>query len=204
MNTEPNMVNWEDIHRRLAAARGRLDLSWTPDAQETRRILRERARALAREATREAGSGEQVEFLEFALAQERYGFETSHVQEVAAVTAVTPVPCTPSFVAGLISLRGQILSVIDLGKYFDLAASEPVELDQVVVLSTEAMLVGVLASAIIGLGSVAREDLETSLPTLAGRRARYLQGVSRTGVAIIDAQSLLSDPEIVVHADVAA
>ena len=198
------MVNWDDIHRRLADAQTWLDLSWSPDAQETRRVLRERARALARAPAREALAEEWIEFLEFTLGEERYGIETRHVREVGSVMALTPVPCTPAFAAGLISLRGQILSVIDLRARFGLKEQGPADLGRVIMVDAEAMAVGVLATAIVGLQAVALQELETSLPTLSGRREQYLKGVSPTGVAIVDARKLLSDREIIVDADVEA
>jgi purine-binding chemotaxis protein CheW len=196
------MVEGNEINRRLADIRIGLDRNWSPDAQETRWILKERARILARERMDQPMPGEQIEFLEFTLAQERYGIETTYIREVAPVAAMTRVPCTPAFVAGIINLRGQILSVIDLRKRFDLAEKGPADLGRVIVLGTEDMLMGVLAATIIGLHAISRQELETSLPTLTGRREQYLKGISRSRVAILDAQKLLSDQDIIVHAEV--
>jgi purine-binding chemotaxis protein CheW len=196
------MVEGNEINRRLADIRIGLDRNWSPDAQETRWILKERARILARERMDQPMPGEQIEFLEFTLAQERYGIETTYIREVAPVAAMTRVPCTPAFVAGIINLRGQILSVIDLRKRFDLAEKGPADLGRVIILGTEDMLIGVLAATIIGLHAISRQELETPLPTLTGRREQYLKGISRSRVAILDAQKLLSDQDIIVHAEV--
>jgi len=47
---------------------------------------------------------------------EHYGIESCHIREILPLTEFTPLPCTPAFVLGLINVRGQILSVINIKK----------------------------------------------------------------------------------------
>ena len=80
-------------------------------------ILKARARALARES----GAGtvvQTIEVIEFLLAYERYAMELDHVREVFPLKEITPLPGTPPFVLGIINVRGQIVSVVDLKKFF--------------------------------------------------------------------------------------
>src|SRR6188508_2077160 len=69
----------------------------------------------------------EVEVVEFRLAQERYAIESRYVREVSPLKEVCPLPCTPAFVLGLINVRGQLLSLIDLRAFFALA---PAALEQ--------------------------------------------------------------------------
>ena len=61
-----------------------------------------------------------LELLEFRLASERYAVESRLVQEVHPLRDLTPLPCTPPFVLGIVNVRGRILPVLDLKKFFDL------------------------------------------------------------------------------------
>src|SRR6185369_5807442 len=70
------------------------------------KILRERAKATARvPPDRESTSG-LIAIVEFLLADERYGIESVWVREVLPLRDLTPVPCTPPFVLGILNVRG--------------------------------------------------------------------------------------------------
>lgn len=195
------MIDWEAVHRRLARLEAALDRGGRRSARDMRNILRERARVLARPIGAGSDAGDQLEFLEFAVADERYGIETAHIREVATVTGLTRIPGTPAFIGGIATVRGQILSVLDLARLFDLPNFGEAAPEKLVVLEGPDMPVGILAAAIIGMRAVRPSDIETSLPTLAGGRAPYLRGVDRTGVAILDAPALLAAQAIIIGAE---
>jgi chemotaxis signal transduction protein len=60
-------------------------------------------------------------YLTCALAGERYLLPTGMVREVEEIGAITPVPATPSWLRGVMNLRGTIVPVIDLAHFLDLA-----------------------------------------------------------------------------------
>jgi purine-binding chemotaxis protein CheW len=89
-------------------------------ANEAEQILRTRARALARTPPQASAEGAMLELLEFRLASERYAVESQLVEEVHPLRDLTPLPCTPPFVLGIVNVRGRILPVLDLKKFFEL------------------------------------------------------------------------------------
>src|SRR4051794_13858537 len=91
-----------------------------PLSDDSRLILQARARALARRPEEAPAAGEMLEILEFTLASERYAVENRYVLEVAPLKELTPLPCTPPFVRGIVNVRGRILPVFDLKMFFDL------------------------------------------------------------------------------------
>ena len=194
------MIDWAGIYHRLAHLQSALDQVGAVDAEQTRLVLRERARLLARPVTNPALSGDDLDILEFRLADEHYGLETAHIAEAAAITAITKVPGTPDFVAGIVTLRGQILPALDLGRLFELPAASS-GLDWVIVLGDLDNRIGVLATSIIGVATISRAAIEPPVPTLTGGRANYLLGLSQTRVALLDAEALLSAPGLIVDAD---
>lgn len=166
--------------------------------EETRRILRERARELAREPVRPTREP-MTDVVEFRLAGERYAIETAHLREVQPLRDLTPVPCTPPFVSGIVSVRGRILTVIDLKTFFDLPASGLHDLHQVLIAQAADMELGILVDSVTGHLSVPASALHSPPPTLTGIRAEFLKGVTGDRLAVLDAGRILGDPRILVN-----
>jgi purine-binding chemotaxis protein CheW len=195
-------LDWSEIHRRVETAQAALERGLRPTAEEKRAILKERAKALAREPKENEAAEAQLEIVEFLLDYERYGIESSYVREVHPLKELTPLPGTPPFVLGIINVRGRILSVVDIKKFFDLPEKGLTDLNKVIILQSDEMEFGVLADVILGVRTIPLGELQPSLPTLTGIREDYLRGVTGERVVILDAEKLLSDPKMIVHQDV--
>jgi purine-binding chemotaxis protein CheW len=128
--------------------------------------------------------------------------ETSFVREIHPLTDLTPLPCTPAFVLGVVNLRGEIVSLIDVKKFFDLPEKGLTDLNKVIVLQSATMRFGILADAVLGVRRVPAAEIQPSLPTLTGIREQYLKGVTAGRTVILDAEKLLGDEKIVVQEQV--
>ena len=201
--TKPSTIDWEELNQRLeTAAQAALDRGLARTAEDKRKILRERAKVLARKPEEKTAAQEQFEVVEFLLAYERYALESSYVREVYPLKELTPLPCTPAFVLGIINVRGQILSIIDLKKFFDLPEKGLTDLNKVIVVHREGMAFGIRADVILGVRRIAPQDLQLSLPTLTGIRAEYLRGVTKERLGVLDVEKILLDKNIVVQEEV--
>ncbi|MEN6439920.1 MAG: chemotaxis protein CheW [Syntrophobacter sp.] len=191
-------IDWSAIRLRLAAINAEMAKGFSPGPEERKRILKARADLLARRSDMEK-DGDSIEVVEFLLANEHYGVESGYVREVYPLREYTPLPCTPKFVLGLINVRGLVVSVIDIGKFFDLPAKGITDLNQVIIIQDRAMRFGILADSISGIREISVQDLQPSLPTLKGIREEYLRGITPERLVVLDARKLLSDGKIVVH-----
>ncbi|MEK6759537.1 MAG: chemotaxis protein CheW [Deltaproteobacteria bacterium] len=191
-------IDWADILKRIEGP-----ANSGPDKvseAEKSRILKERARRFASAPAEGTDKkADTLECVEFSLAHERYAFETVHVQEICALADLTPVPLTPSFVLGVMNLRGGVLSVIDIKKFFDLPEKGITDLNKVIVLGGPEMEFGVLADSITGVRAVKAEELTTGMVTLTGIREEYLKGITPDRLIVLDAGRLLSDKNIIVR-----
>ena len=166
---------------------------------EATQILRARAQALARTRPAPPAAGTMLELLEFRLASERYALESRHVQEVHPLSELTPLPCTPAFVLGIVNVRGRILPVLDLKKFFELPEQGLTDLHRIILVRGNDLEFGLLADVVEGVRSVAVNSLQPSLPTLTGIRAEYLKGIGNERLVVLDLDRILADPKIIVH-----
>lgn len=194
----PQTIDWEQIHRRLAAVRNAIEAAAAPPPAILKKILKERAIALAREAKMET-AGSAIDVLEFDLAHERYGFELAYIREVCPLAELTPLPGTPDFVLGIVNVRGRVVSVIDIRKFFDLPDKGLSNLNKVVILTSDTREFGVLTDRIIGTRSLFTATLQESLPTLTDVRSQYLKGVTGERLIVLDAGKILRDEKLVVN-----
>jgi purine-binding chemotaxis protein CheW len=190
-------IDWDSVRHRLAETEAALAREFAPEPAESAAILRRRAAELAREPPAEEG-GERLELLEFVLAGEHYALEFSYVREVCQLKELTPLPCVPPFVLGITNVRGQIISVLDFKRFFDLPRAGLSDLNKVIFLADEAMEFGLLADAIVGLRQLPKSALQPPLPTLSGIRADYLKGVTAQRLIVLDAARVIHDEALVV------
>jgi purine-binding chemotaxis protein CheW len=170
--------------------------------KEIRSILKKRAALLAAQPELMRDSSIIIEIVEFNLAAEIYGIESSFVREVYPLKDFTYLPGVPQFILGIINVRGQILPVIDLKKLFNLPEKGIGELNKVIILNNEQMEFGILADEISGIRIIYRDDILPVPPTITGIGERYLKGVTKDQLIILSAENLLSDKNIIVNDDV--
>jgi purine-binding chemotaxis protein CheW len=197
---QSRIVDRDRLRQRLEASRTHVGRELTPDVRQG--ILRKRAKSLARPLERDQGSVAGLDILEFLLAHETYAIEMRWVAETYPLKDLTPLPCTPPFVAGIINVRGRILSVIDIRKFFDLPEKGLTDLNKVIILHDGEMEFGILADEILGTRSIPLPEIQAPLPTLTGIREEYLKGVTRGRTTILDGAKLLADRGLIVHEEV--
>ncbi|MEK6691435.1 MAG: chemotaxis protein CheW [Nitrospirota bacterium] len=190
-------VDWGEVLRRTETLKKGPSLT----SEEKKRILRDRAKSLAKEPEKVIAE-EYLEIIEFALAYERYGIESSYIHEVYPLKDLTPLPCTPPFMLGIINVRGKIISVIDIKKFFGMSEKGLTDLNRVIIVKNDKMEIGILADAVLGARPILTGEIQPSIPTFTGIREEYLRGITKDRVVILDIARLISDKRIVVHEEV--
>jgi len=169
--------------------------------RQINKILGERAKELAQEAETSVALEDILEVVEFELAYEKYGIESKYVSEVYPMSDFSHLPCTPPFVMGIMNLRGTILSLIDIRKFFGLSVKGLSNLNRVLVVRTDDMEMGLLADFIMGVKVLKKEDIQPPLPTFSAIHSKYLKGVTKDPITILDIEKIFSDPSIIVNED---
>jgi purine-binding chemotaxis protein CheW len=174
------------------------------DRRSVTEVLESRARALAQPLDSESKPGAQLEVIQFSLSGEHYAVAAEFVREAVPLKDFSPIPCTPAFVLGMMNLRGQILTLINIARLFDLPSENLSDLNRILVLRERDTEFGILADAILGAGTVRLDDLQPTVPTLGGIRSELLLGVTSERLIVLDAQKLLSHEALVVKEEPSA
>jgi purine-binding chemotaxis protein CheW len=202
--TEPGQITktkviWEEIKNRKNTMQESFNQKHMLLHEEKHSVLKARAKALAVEKKDKTGQKESIEIVVFRLASETYGIESSYIREVYPLKDYTILPGTPLFVLGIVNVRGQIISIIDLKKLFNLPEKEPGELNKVIIIHNERMEFGILADTILDYYPVSVDAIQTSLPNISGIGSEYLKGVTNEHLIILDAKKILEDKKIIIN-----
>ena len=192
-------LDWAEIRNKINTLQESLNQKIILSPEEKQTILKSRAQILAVEKNDVADQKELIEIIEFSLAYEKYGIETASCREVYPLKDFAILPGVPTYVLGIINLRGQIISVIDLKKFFNLPEKGLGELNKIIVLRNEQMEFGILADVILGTRSVAIDDLQSSPISTNSIGAEYLKGITSDHTIILDSEKILRDEKIIVY-----
>ncbi|HEV8455606.1 MAG TPA: chemotaxis protein CheW [Gemmatimonadales bacterium] len=190
--------NWQEVHARLDRTRRMLEAGQVPSPEVRARVLRTRAATLARRLPQTEVHADTLELLTFMLGGGRYGVAATRVSAVMPLRDLTPVPCTPAFILGVVNHRGRILPVLDLRKLLELPSGKLPDGCLFACLEQAGMTFGLLIETVMGTLRVAMSDLRAPAGLPDARQALLL-GVTPDMTAVLDLDALARDPRIVVN-----
>jgi len=164
--------------------------------------LRQRALELAKEPSRQGAVEEGELYLVFSIGPERYAIEAAYVREVYPLKRITQLPCTPSFILGIINLRGQIFSVMDIREILGIQDTAIPDAAKVVVIFTADIEVAVVVDDVQGIRTVSSRDVTNDLSLAQTEGIEYVSGVTRNRIIVLDARKLLAADRMIVNEEV--
>lgn len=139
-----------------------------------------------------------MQWVTFRLGDEKYGINVMQVQEVLRVAEIAPVPGAPSYVLGIINLRGNVVTVIDTRNRFGLMSKDPDDNSRIVIIETESHIIGILVDSVAEVVELRASDIETAPNVGNEDTSRYIQGVTSRDnelLILVDLNKFLSDDE---------
>lgn len=170
----------------------------TADPDEVRRILEERAAALA-EAPADEDPGERLELVVVVLGRERYGIPIELVREIKPLGQVTPLAATPPHWLGLTNLRGTLYPVLDLRRYLGGTGAGDGDDPQLVVVAAAGVTIGLRVDGVHEVRSVRIADIGPALVERSADRPDVHAGLTRDLVSVLDVEALLADRRLTVQ-----
>ncbi|MFZ5942950.1 MAG: chemotaxis protein CheW [Bacillota bacterium] len=135
----------------------------------------------------------------FSLQNEEYGLEITKVQEIVRFQEITKVPNAPSFIKGLINLRGQVIPVVDLKKRFYGTGSEVLEDTRIIVVKAAAHTIGIIADQVSEVMRVPEDSIEPTPSLINDFNQSGITGVGKLEgrlLILLDLEKTLSSAEI--------
>ena len=175
--------------------------STTSNLPDAGQILRARAEALSR-LLEPVSAHQSLEVLEFRLAGECYAVETRQVRETYPFKDVTPLPCTPPFMLGVVNVRGRVVPVIDIKKFLAMPETGLMDLHDIVLLQSGDLELGLLVDAIAQVRRISVDALQPAHATLSESAAGYIKGITAERLVVLDVNRMLADPRLIVHEQV--
>lgn len=143
------------------------------------------------------------QFLTFSIGHEHFGMDLHQTREIIEYQGVTSVPLMPSFLCGVINLRGEVVPVIDLNIRLGRKSIEVNKRTCVIIVELETteqnVVLGLLADQVDEVIELVPESIEAT-PTFGTQiKAEFVQGLAKNGedfIVILDAEKALSPTEL--------
>jgi purine-binding chemotaxis protein CheW len=127
----------------------------------------------------QASEEELNQLISFEVGDEEYGLEILRVKEVIRIREVARLPGTPSFVRGIINLRGDVIPIISLRDKFGLAEQEYSGSTRVIVADVEGRLVGMVVDSVSQVVRLPADQVDPPPPIAGGLSAEFINGVGK-------------------------
>ena len=124
-------------------------------------------------------NSELQRFLEFSLGEEDYALPLLSVREVISVPETTPIPKAPSHFSGIMNLRGQVISVVDLRTKLKIKPKENNHEESVIIVDLNGMNLGIVVDSINKVLAFTTDEVN-DVPEIESQvNAEYINGVYR-------------------------
>ncbi len=215
-------IDWDAVHQRILD--GSASLAWLDDmTDEALKQAWTRRAAQLSQAIQEQEQGEKVEVAVIRLGRERYGLEVEYIFDIRMEENITRVPRVPEWVAGVVNLRGQILSVVDLQRYLDLPASEKAPepgTRHMLLVQTTKMELALLVDEVLSIQNLPVSRIQDASSVAGGLPVEYVKGVyiennagddkptsvngseATSLLMILDLSTLLADKKLIVQEEI--
>lgn len=137
-------------------------------------------------------------FLTFKLADEEYGVEILKVREIIGFMRITAIPQMPTYMKGVLNLRGKVIPVVDLRLKFGLQEAERTEQTCIIVVDVGTEI-GVIVDTVSEVLDIASDDIDPPPPLSNGTKTEFILGMGKVEdnvKILLNIKKVLSDEEV--------
>ena len=137
-----------------------------------------------------------VELASFYIGEALCGMDILKVQEINKLIEMTSVPQAPEYVLGILNLRGEIITIVDLGKKLGLKSTEMSHKTRNIIVNSNGEHIGLMVEQISDVIQAEWEKVEAPPANIGGVQGRYFIGVFKTEdrlIGILDVEKVLEE-----------
>lgn len=163
-------------------------------------LIRSRARLSLAKRGAPADRGPVTEYLAFRLGDDVYAGPVSLIREILKPPPLTPVPRAPFAVMGIVSVRGQLVTVVDLRRRLRLPESSATHRSRVLLVNPHGVeMLGLYVDEVLQVYRLTEDDIEPAAAALGGEVAPYISAIARPPVqASASPTSTQTDASLVI------
>jgi len=153
---------------------------------------------MSKSAAGSHSQNETTQWVKFSLGGENYGIRVLKVQEIQRYSEISPIPGAPSYVLGIINLRGSVISVLNTREKFGLPDYEITDDSRIVILEVGKQIIGILVDSVAEVISLQASDVDITPNVGNDETAKFIDGVSNKGgelLILLDAEKILNEDE---------
>ncbi|MCG8336104.1 MAG: chemotaxis protein CheW [Proteobacteria bacterium] len=138
-------------------------------------------------------------YLSFRLGNEEYGIEIRHIIEIIVMQEITKVPDMPGFIIGVINLRGNVISVMDIRKRFGLDSRDYDDRTCIIVVQINNISIGLIVDTVNEVVDIPENQIDPPPRTHSGIGSSYIQGMGKIGEKVkilLDIEKILYEEEL--------
>lgn len=121
----------------------------------------------------------EMQLVSFNIGTEEFGVDILKVQEINRMVEITKVPQAPSYVEGVINLRGKVIPIIDLRKRFNLELKEQDKNTRIVVVDIVGNIMGMIVDSVSEVLRLPSNTIEPPPDLVTGINSEYINGVAK-------------------------
>ena len=143
----------------------------------------------------------EVQLVTFRLGKEEFGLYIEDVREINRLTGVTAVPNSPSFVEGIMNLRGNVIPAIDLRKRFNLEIAKHGEATRVIIVDILDKTTGLIVDSVSEVIRISRKLIEPPPEIISSKiETEFIDGIANLAkqgrfIIILNVDKILSGEE---------
>jgi purine-binding chemotaxis protein CheW len=144
----------------------------------------------------EEDQGMADKYMTFAVGNESYGLDIEFVSEIIMVQTITEVPEVPSYIRGIVNLRGKILTVMDVRRRFGKENAEYNDRTCIIVTNINDNQIGLIVDTVQEVIDIPPEDITAPASNGTDYQNKYIKGIGKTDLGIkliLDLDPLVSD-----------
>ncbi len=134
----------------------------------------------------------------FNLAGQEYSMDIMKVLEISPYQAVSSVPEVPSYIEGIINLRGTIYPIFNLRKRLHMPEAEVDEKTKIIIMNLDKINVGFIVDSVQEIMTIEEEEIDPTPEMLRRYESRYIKGITKKDekiIIILDVDLLLSEDD---------
>lgn len=137
-----------------------------------------------------------LQLVTFTLGSEEYAVDILRVQEINRMISITMVPNSPSYMEGVINLRGKVIPVINLRKKFEIVEKEDTESSRIMIVDLHGVTKGIIVDAVSEVLRVPAGIVEPPPPMATNITTTFINGIAKLEdrlIILLDIDKLIGD-----------